>query len=101
MIISNNQIGDLGWGWRSVGRGFKKFGAGAYNIAKMPAAMAVRVANSTTSVLCDKSGNPRAGDSMSVNYCRAVRMKNEATLRRYLPAAATMASKAAAVRTAY
>lgn len=103
MMIQGSEFGDfgdLGWGWRNIGRGFKKVGkvaAGAgkgfYNIAKMPAAMARRVANASAGVLCDKSGNPRGRDATSQNFCRAVKFKQQATLRKYLPGAAALASK--------
>jgi hypothetical protein len=63
--------------------------------------MAKRVASATAGVLCDKQGNPRGSDSTSVNYCRAVKLKQQASLRRYLPGAAALASRASAVKTAY
>jgi hypothetical protein len=102
MIIQGNQFGDidLGWGWKSIASKAKSVGKGAYNVAKMPAAMARRVASATAGVLCDKDGNPRGSDSTSVNYCRAVKLKQTATLTKYLPAAAAAASKAQAVRKA-
>jgi hypothetical protein len=101
MIIQDSQFGDngeLGWGWSSfkkVGSAFKSIGTGAYNVAKMPAAMARRVATATAGVLCDKNGNPRGNDATSRNYCRAVKLKQQATLTKYLPAAAALASKGA------
>ena len=102
MIIQGNQFGDngeLGWGLKSIGRGIKKVGKGAYNVAKMPAAMAKRVAAASAGVLCDKDGNPRdPNSSTSVNFCRGVKLKQQATLTKYLPAAAAAASKVQAVR---
>lgn len=105
MMIQGSEFGDfgdLGWGWKSVTSGFRKVGKvaygagkGFYSIAKMPAAMARRVANATSGVLCDKSGNPRSGDATSRNFCRAVKLKQQATLRKYLPGAAALASKVA------
>lgn len=101
MIISNSQFGDLGWGWRSIGRAFKKVASKTYNVAKMPVAMAKRVASASASVLCDQNGNPRSNDSTSVNYCRAVKLKQEASMRKYLPGAASLASKVTAARKVY
>jgi hypothetical protein len=79
----------------------KKVGKGAVSVAKMPAGVAKRVAAASASVLCDKDGNPRGTDSTSVNYCRAVKLKRAASLRKYLPGAAAAASRAAALKTAY
>jgi hypothetical protein len=105
MMIQGSEFGDfgdLGFGWKSVTSGFRKVGKvaygagkGFYSIAKMPAAMARRVATATSGVLCDKSGNPRSGDATSRNFCRAVKLKQQATLRKYLPAAAALASRGA------
>lgn len=95
-------FGDLGWGWKSVtkfakkvGKGIVKVGKGSYNIAKLPVAAARRVANASASILCDKSGNPRGSDATSRNFCRAVKLKQQASLKKYLPGAAALASKAA------
>lgn len=95
-------FGDLGWGWKSVkgfakkvGGGVVKIGKGSYNLAKLPAAAARRVANASSSILCDKSGNPRGSDATSRNFCRAVKFRQQASLKRYLPGAAAMASKIA------
>ena len=94
-------MGDLGWGWKSVTGAIKKVSKGAYNVAKMPAAMAKRVANATAGVLCDKDGNPRGTDSTSKSFCQAVKFKQTATLTKYLPAAAAAASKAQAAQKAF
>jgi hypothetical protein len=98
MMIQGNEFGDLGWGWKSLTKVVKKAGKGVYNVAKMPAAMARRVAASSASVLCDKQGNPRGSDATSRNFCRAVKLKQTATLKKYLPAAAKLASRTAQAR---
>lgn len=98
-MISNSfgdDLGDLGWGWKSlkkVGSAVKKVGQAGYSVAKLPAAAARRVASATASVLCDKSGNPQGSDATSKNFCRAVKLKQEASMRKYLPGAAAVASR--------
>lgn len=95
-------FGDLGWGWKSVkgfakkvGKGVVKVGKGSYNLAKLPVSAARRVANASSSILCDKQGNPRGSDATSRNFCRAVKLKQQASLKKYLPGAAALASKVA------
>jgi hypothetical protein len=96
MILGDgNNLGDLGWGFKSIVSAAKSVGKGAVSVAKAPAAIGRRVANATAGVLCDKDGNPRGNDATSRNFCRAVKFKQEATLRRYLPQAAAVASRAA------
>ena len=68
---ADDNLGDLGWGWKSITNVAKKVGSGAVSVAKMPVGVARRVAAASASVLCDKDGNPRNTDATSVNYCKA------------------------------
>lgn len=82
---------ELGFGFRSIGRFAKK----AYSTAAMPIRAAVKVANATASSLC-RDGKAVAGGAQSASFCRAMKMKDSANVRKYLPAAVQQAAQRAA-----
>jgi hypothetical protein len=82
---------ELGFGFRSIGRLAKR----SFNVAAMPIRAAARVANVTAASLC-KDGKSVAGDSQSSSFCRAMKLKDSVTARKYLPAAVQRAAARAA-----
>jgi hypothetical protein len=109
MMINNasDELGEFGFGWKSfarVGRAAYGVGRGAYGIASMPVKAALKVANATSGVLC-KGGGVSTGSAQDAQtasaFCRAMRAKDQVTVRKLLPRATAVASKAAQVRAAY
>lgn len=82
---------ELGFGFKSI----KRFASRAYNVAALPAQAASRVARATASAMC-RDGKSVSGDARTQAFCRAVKMKNEALARKYLPSAVQRAAQRAA-----
>lgn len=85
-------FGDLGWGWRSIGRGIKKVGKATYKVGALSTKAAMKVANATASSLCKKGGSTSGTSSA---FCKAMAAKNYVAARQYLPDAVSYASKKA------
>lgn len=110
MISDSNEFGELGWGWKSIGRGLKTVGRAGLKVAAMPAKVALRVASATAGNLC-KGATPTGSDRDSATartFCRAMKTKDLITTRRLLPEATALAARkaklektAAAVQAAY
>ena len=110
MISDSNEFGELGWGWKSIGRGLKSVGRAGLKVAAMPAKVALRVASATAGNLC-KGSTPTGSDRDSTTartFCRAMKTKDLITTRRLLPEATALAARkaklektAAAVQAAY
>ena len=90
MLTNASDLGDLGFGWKS----FKNLAKRAYSVAAIPARAALRVANATNSVLC-KNGVSQGSDSTTKSFCHAMKVKDGASVRKYLPQAAAIAGQAA------
>jgi len=101
------EAGELGWGWRSafskVGRATYGVGRGAYRVASMPVKAALRVANATSGVLCKQGASTgSAQDAQTASaFCRAMKAKDQVTVRRLLPQATAVAAKAAQAQKTY
>lgn len=106
--LGADELGELGWGFRSIGRLAKRAAKGAYGagkfgfkVASLPASAARKVANATAAALC-RNGNSAAGDSSSQAFCRAVKFKDQLSIRKYLPNAVQQAAqRTAAARATY
>jgi hypothetical protein len=101
-MISSNELGDLGFGWKSfkrVGSFAARVGKGAYNVAAVPTRAMLRVANATQGVLC-KDGGASSGSTAQA-FCRAAKYKDAATMRRLLPQATALAARAARAKQVY
>jgi len=98
---NDNSLGDLGWGWRSIGRGIKKVGQTTYKVASLPAAAAIKVANATAKGLCAGGGPSGSGrDAQTASaFCKAMKDKDAVSARRLLPAATAYAAKKAKLET--
>jgi len=129
MLMNEAELGELGWGFRSIGRGLKKAGKGAYKVGKLaakssykvgkvgykvaalPAKAALKVANAAQKALCAGGGvaATAAGGPAGAAFCAAMRAKDGIRVRQLLPAAVTAAAAQAAqtqqvyssVKTAY
>jgi hypothetical protein len=106
-MLMNDGLGDLGFGWKSfakVGSIAKGIGKGAYNVASMPVKLALKAANATSSVLCagggNTTGNPQDAQT-AASFCKAMKAKDSITVRKLLPRATAVASRAAAIQKAY
>ena len=103
MLMNEGNFGDLGWGWKSFTSAVKRVGQAGYKVASMPVKAALKVANATSSVLC-KDGAAAGGNATANSFCRAVKAKDQLTIRRLLPQATAIAStvsKAQQIRAAY
>jgi len=101
MLIGNGEemtgFGDLGFGWKSIGRGLKKAAKATYKVSAMPAKLAMKAANATASSLCRGSG-PTGSDrdaKTASSFCKAMKAKDYVAARKFLPDATAYAAKKA------
>lgn len=99
--LGADELGELGWGFRSIGRLAKRAAKGAYSVASLPTSVARKVANAAAATLC-RDGKSATGDASSQAFCRAVKFKDQVSIRKYLPNAVQQAAqRAAAARATY
>lgn len=114
MLMNDAELGELGFGFRSIGRGLKKVGKGAvkvgkagfkvgkvgFNVAALPTKAALKVANAVKGSLCSgAAGVATSTTPTGAAFCTAMKLKDSITVRKLLPAAvAEAAEKAQATR---
>lgn len=97
--LGADELGELGWGFRSFGRFIKRAAKSAYSVASLPASLARKAANAAASTLCRGSA---ASNPSSRAFCQAMKLKDQVNIRKYLPNAVQQAAqRAAAAKAAY
>jgi hypothetical protein len=107
-------LGELGFGFKSIGRGIKKAGKGAvkvgkvgfkvgkigFNVAALSAKSALKIANAVKGSLCSgAAGAASSATPMGAAFCAAMKAKDNISVRKLLPAAvAEAADKAKATQ---
>jgi hypothetical protein len=110
MLMNSAELGELGFGFKSIGRGLKKAGKAGYkvgkagfkvgkvgfNVAALPTKAALKVANAVKGSLCSgASGVATSTTPTGAAFCAAMKAKDSISVRKLLPAAVAEAAEKA------